>query len=153
RIVRNAESKAVDEGGAAMDGYGGLARLHVLVVAHDPDHGAEIRHALVRAEPGIRITAAARLRAALEALRDPAIGCVVTDVRLPHADGAEVVRALRAVRRELPVIVMTGAGSEELAVAAMKMGAADYLSRHARTVSELPVIVREAVGRAVLAGV
>jgi len=61
----------------------------------------------------------------------------------------DVVRALRAARRELPVIVMTAAGSEELAVAALKMGAADYVSRHA----ELPVVVREALGRSVLAGV
>jgi len=136
-----------------MDGYGGLARLHVLVVAGEPEHIAEIRQALLRAEPGIRITTAGRLRRALDALRDPAIACVVTDVRLPDAEGVDVVRALRAARRELPVIVMTAAGSEELAVAALKMGAADYVSRHARTVAELPVVVREALGRSVLAGV
>src|SRR5205823_13988666 len=88
-----------------------------------------------------------RLERALEALRDPAIRCVVTDVRLPDADGVRVLKALRSARRELPVIVVTANGSEELAVAAMKLGAADYVNRHARYTEELPVLVREALGQ------
>src|SRR5690348_5738790 len=119
-----------------MDGYGVLPRLHILLVADDGRHGAEVRQALLRMESGVRVTTALRLRTALEALQDPtaapAISCVVTDVRLPDAEGVRVLRALRSVRREVPVIVVTAAGSEELAVAAMKLGAADYLARHAR---------------------
>src|SRR5207244_1554273 len=79
--------------------------------------------------------------------------CVVTDLRLADAEDADVVCARRAVRREVPIIVVTGAGSEELAVAAMKLGAADYVTKHARYVEQLPVLVREALGRSVLAGV
>jgi len=138
-----------------MDGYGVLPRLHILLVADDVRHAGELRQALLRMEGGVRVTTAVRLRTALEALRDPAlvpaISCVVTDVRLPDAEGVRVLRALRSARRELPVIVVTGAGSEELAVAAMKMGAADYLGRPARPLDELPLLVREALGRSVLA--
>jgi DNA-binding NtrC family response regulator len=137
----------------SMEGYGPLPQLHILVVADDAQHAAAMQGALVRMEAGVRVVTAARLEAALEALRDPAIRCVVTDVRLPDADGVRVLRALRTARRELPVIVVTAAGSEELAVAAMKLGAADYVSRHARYIEELPVLVREALGRSVLAGV
>jgi DNA-binding NtrC family response regulator len=136
-----------------MDGYGGLPPLHCLVVAHDLEHAADVRRAVLLAEPGARVTTVARLRVALDALRDPGIGCVVTDVRLSDAEGVDVVRALRSARRDLPVIVVTAVGSEELAVAAMKIGAADYVSRHARSIAELPVVVREALGRSVLAGV
>ena len=136
-----------------MDGYGGSSRLLILLVEGDASHAAEMRQALVRMETGVRVTTAARLRSALEALQDPAIRCVVTDVRLPDADGLGVVRALRTARRELPVIVVTATGSEELAVGAMKMGAADYVSRHARYIEELPTLVREALGRSVLADV
>ena len=139
-----------------MTGWGGLPRLHVLLVADDARHAAEMRQALLRAEPALRITTAARLATALEALADPAtgpaIGCVVTDLRLPDAEGMHVVRALRSARRELPLIVATAAGSEDLAVAAMKMGAADYVSRRVRP-AELPEVVREALGRSVLAGI
>ena len=136
-----------------MDGYGGLPHLHILLIENDAHHAAEMRHALVHMETGVRVTTVGRLRGALEALHDPAIGCVVTDVRLPDAEGMDVLRALRGARRDLPVIVVTAAGSEELAVAAMKIGAADYVSRHARNTSELPLLVREALGRSVLAGV
>src|SRR5438128_3846272 len=127
--------------------------LHILLVGDEADHADAMRRALVRMEAGVRVTTAARLERALEALRDPAIRCVVTDVRLPDADGVRVLQALRRARRELPVIVVTANGSEELAVAAMKLGAADYVSRHARYTEELPVLVREALGRSVLSGV
>jgi DNA-binding NtrC family response regulator len=127
--------------------------LHILLVADDADHANAMRGALVSMEAGVRVTTAARLGSALEALRDPAIRCVVTDVRLPDADGVRVLQALRSARRDLPVIVVTASGSEALAVAAMKLGAADYVSRHARYIEELPALVREALGRSVLAGV
>jgi DNA-binding NtrC family response regulator len=136
-----------------MDGYGGLPRVHILLVEDEADDASAMRQALLRMEPGVRVTTVGRLRAALDALRDHTIGCVVTDVRLPDAAGVEVVRALRRARRELPLIVVTAAGCEELAVAAMKMGAADYVSRQARSPAELPILVREALGRSVLARV
>ena len=128
-------------------------QLHILVVEDDPHQAASMRQALMRMEPGVRVTTVDRLGRALVALRDPAIGCVVTDLRLPDAADARIVRALRAARREVPIIVATGTGSEELAVAAMKLGAADYLSKHPRYVEQLPLLVREALGRSVLAGV
>jgi len=127
--------------------------LHILLVGDEADHADAMRRALVRMEAGVRVTTAARLERALEALRDPAIRCVVTDVRLPDADGVRVLQALRSARRELPVIVVTANGSEELAVAAMKLGAADYVSRHGRYTEELPLLVREALGRSVLSAV
>jgi len=138
--------------GGTMDGYGGLPRLHILLVEAVPEDAADMRRALLGMEPGVRVTAVGRLRSALDVLRDPGIGCVVTDVRLPDADGVDVLRALRRARRDVPLIVVTAAGCEELAVAAMKMGAVDYLSRHARSAADLPLVVRDALGRSVLSG-
>ena len=135
-----------------MDGHETVARLHILLVEHDPEHAAAMRHALTHMETAVRVSLADRLRTALAALADPTIACVVTDLRLPDADGLGIVRTLRAARRALPVIVVTGAGSAELAVAALKLGAADYVSKHAHYVDQLPCVVREAVGRSVLAG-
>jgi two-component system response regulator HydG len=135
-----------------MHGSGHAARLHILLVDDDPERGALVRQALARIEAGVRLTTAARLSAALDALRHPGIGCVVTDLRLPDAQGVGIVRALRSARREVPVVVVTGAGSEEIAVAALKVGAADYVRKHEAALDALPVAVREAVGRSVLAG-
>jgi DNA-binding NtrC family response regulator len=135
-----------------MEGHGAFPVLHVLVVEGDREHAAELRQALLAMEGGVRVTTAGGLARALEACRDLTIVCIVTGLHLPDAEGAAVVRALRTARRELPLIVVAS-GSEALAVAAMKLGAADYVSRQARWVDELPGLVREALGRSVLAGV
>jgi DNA-binding NtrC family response regulator len=133
--------------------HGHSTQLHILLVEDDQGDGAVVRQALCRIEAGVRVTTAMRLRTALEALQNPGIRCVVTDLRLPDAEGVRIVRALRTARRDLPVIVVTATGSEELAVAALKMGAADYVSKRSAAMERLPVLVREAIGRSVLAGI
>ncbi|MGB0910170.1 MAG: response regulator [Nitrospirales bacterium] len=52
---------------------------------------------------------------------------VVTDVRMPHRDGLSLTAQIKAVHPFCPVIVVTGFGSEQAAVAALKAGASDYL--------------------------
>lgn len=56
-------------------------------------------------------------------------GCVLLDVRMPDMDGLEVQRALRGRGVMLPVIIMTGHGDVDMAVAAMKTGASDFIEK------------------------
>jgi two-component system response regulator HydG len=135
-----------------LDGVISQPRLHVLLL--DPDSGAaaRLRHAIVSVEPDAMVTAIGRLAAALPALRTLDVTCIVTELELPDLCGLDVVRALRTARPELPVIVVTDAGSEDLAVAAMKLGAADYIRKHTATAPTLLAAVRAAAGRAVLSG-
>ena len=56
-------------------------------------------------------------------------GCVLLDVRMPDMDGLEVQRELRARGIMLPVIIMTGHGDIDMAVAAMKAGASDFIEK------------------------
>src|SRR5262249_48923788 len=113
---------------------------------------ARLRHAIVTVEHDAKVTAVTRCEAALAALRGPGITCVVTELDLPDRRGLDVVRALRAARPELPVIVATGMGSEDVAVASMKLGAADYVRKDTATGPTLLAAVRAAAGRAVLSG-
>ena len=66
---------------------------------------------------------------ALAALASGRFDVVVTDLRMPGADGLAVLRAARASAAPPEVIVMTAHGSAESAVEAMKTGAADYLTK------------------------
>lgn len=56
-------------------------------------------------------------------------GCVLLDVRMPDMDGLEVQRELRARGITLPVVIMTGHGDVDMAVAAMKAGASDFIEK------------------------
>jgi two-component system response regulator FixJ len=56
-------------------------------------------------------------------------GCIITDVRMPDMSGIELLRRLREMSIDLPVIVITGHGDISLAVEAMKVGAVDFLEK------------------------
>lgn len=54
---------------------------------------------------------------------------VITDLRMPRVPGMEVLRHVKSISPQTPVIVITAYGSIELAVQAMKLGAADYVGK------------------------
>jgi two-component system response regulator FixJ len=56
-------------------------------------------------------------------------GCIITDVRMPEIDGIELLRRLKKLKVNVPVIVLTGHGDVPLAVEAMKIGALDFLEK------------------------
>ncbi|MBX3468529.1 MAG: response regulator [Planctomycetes bacterium] len=86
---------------------------------------------------------------ALEAaLGGPAPDAVVTDYRLRWSDGLAVVRAVKAGWGDCPVVMFTDSGSEEVAVAALKAGADDYVVKSARPGLGLARAVEGALARA-----
>ena len=67
-------------------------------------------------------------------------GCVLLDVRMPGMDGFEVQRALKENGVLLPVVVMTAHGDVNIAVPAMKQGAADFIEKPFEKASLLSAI-------------
>src|SRR5215475_750046 len=65
----------------------------------------------------------------LDALPDLALGCVVSDVRMPGIDGIELLKRMQARHSPFPIVIMTGHGDIPLAVEAMKLGAVDFLEK------------------------
>ncbi|MGQ0506263.1 MAG: sigma-54-dependent transcriptional regulator [Myxococcaceae bacterium] len=78
---------------------------------------------------GHRITHATGGRQALVELASHPFDVVLTDLRMPEVDGQQVLTQARALTAPPEVIMMTADGSAESAVAAMKAGAADYLTK------------------------
>jgi two-component system response regulator FixJ len=82
----------------------------------------------------------------LSSLPSAESGCIVTDVRMPEISGVDLLRRLKELKIGMPVIVITGHGDIQLAVEAMKIGAADFIEKPFDD-ERLLAAVRSALGR------
>jgi DNA-binding NtrC family response regulator len=80
-------------------------------------------------EHGFTVTARTSAKAALEAVAPGAFDAVVTDLNMPGMNGLELCRAIAGEDPEVPVIVITAFGSIETAVAAIRGGAYDFVTK------------------------
>ena len=99
----------------------------ILIVEDDPGLRFTMTDALEVA--GFAVTGASSGTEAIRRLHDERFDVVVTDLRLPGKDGMEVLREAMGKTPPPSVVVMTGYGSVESAVAAIKSGAEDYLTK------------------------
>jgi DNA-binding NtrC family response regulator len=99
----------------------------VVIVDDEPRMAAVVAMALER--DGHECEPCESASAALEAIDARGADVVVTDLKMPDMDGIELLRRLRAARPALPVILLTAHGSVPTAVAAMREGAFDYVSK------------------------
>jgi len=78
---------------------------------------------------GYTVAEAEDARAAAQALQREPYRLVLTDLRMPHGSGLDVLRAAKAADPDIPVVLMTAYGSIDEAVQAMKDGAHDFLQK------------------------
>jgi two-component system response regulator AtoC len=76
---------------------------------------------------GIEVTVVNDGAAAIVKLHEGPFDLVVTDLKMPHKDGMEVLKAAKALHPQMPVILATAFASIETAVEAMKLGAFNYV--------------------------
>ncbi len=88
------------------------------------------------------ISHAATWAEALAVLRREPIALVVLDYRLPDRTGLDVLAELKATRSALPVIMMTGHGSEWICASAFKLGARDYVTKPPNAVELVAAVHR-----------
>jgi nitrogen regulation protein NR(I) len=91
------------------------------------------KHAILKAATG-------REALAVFEARQPDV--VVTDVRLPDVDGLELVRRLQTAGKKTPIILMTGFGTAEIAIEAMRLGAYEYVLKPLDPDHLIPIIER-----------
>jgi two-component system response regulator HydG len=119
-----------------------LPKARILVV--DDQRNMRSTTALVLRQEGYQVAEADSGEAALARLLAEPFDVVVTDLKMEPLDGLEVLRGALEVSPSTQVIVMTGYGTVESAVAAMQQGAHDYLSKPFKE-SELLVRVQRAL--------
>ncbi|WP_417769141.1 sigma-54-dependent transcriptional regulator [Stappia sp.] len=119
-------------------------RTPVLVVDDDPSMRAGLRQWMRLA--GFEPVEAVDAEAALARIDAAFPGCVVSDVLLPGASGVDLLRRVKEIDGELPVVLMTGHGDVPMAVEAMRQGAADFIEKPFDP-DLLAAVVRRAVER------
>ena len=122
-----------------MNGHEGGRRVSVLVVEDNPDHVLLLQRRLT--DEGMSVRTATTAQQALESLAG--IDIVLLDYLLPDKNGLE---ALEEIRRSggPSVVMVTGMGSEEVAVRAMRAGAIDYVVKDSNYLRMLPEVVDRA---------
>lgn len=103
------------------------SRYAVLVVEDD----SAVRCLLEReiADRGHPVTAVDSAKKALEVLGQNSYAVVITDIRMPGMDGVELTRQIKDLRPQIEVILITGYASVDSASSAVRLGAADYLTK------------------------
>jgi DNA-binding NtrC family response regulator len=99
----------------------------ILIVEDDPTVGESLR--LLFKKKGHDILLASNGKEALQLFQHKIVDLVVTDVVMPKMDGIELLEAVKGLRPETEVIVISAQGTIEKAVQAMKLGAFDFIEK------------------------
>jgi len=102
-------------------------QLRALIIEDDPDVRLGCEQAMMLAD--IPVEGVGSAEEGFQRLQPGFPGVVVTDMRLPKADGMDVLRRCQAMEADLPVIIITGHGDVTLAVEAMRSGAYDFIQK------------------------
>lgn len=101
----------------------------ILLVEDSATHAAQIRGILQKG--GFDVVVAENGREAVRAIQRKRPDLVLTDLQMPEMNGLQLVEAIQRDFATLPIVLITAHGSEEMAVEALKRGAASYVPKHA----------------------
>lgn len=119
--------------------------LHTLLIDDNPDDRALVVRELRREFPGLLADEVSDEQSFRRSLEAAPCDLVITDYQLRWTDGLTVLRAIKAVWPDCPVVMFTGTGSEEIAVEAMKAGLDDYVLKSPKHYARLPSIAKLAL--------
>lgn len=123
-----------------------LERLHLLLVGQHGTSTEALEAALKKEDALWRVAPVETFEEAKLALREGRYDLILTHYRLPDGDALDLISFTRAFSFDVPVIIMTDMGGEDLAVTAMKGGAYDCVrvEKDGSHLTTLPVRVQEA---------
>ncbi|RJQ28113.1 MAG: sigma-54-dependent Fis family transcriptional regulator [Peptococcaceae bacterium] len=114
-----------------------------ILVIDDEEHMCWVLERAMRQE-GYQVFTATRGRQGLNLIREEAPSLVILDLKMPEMDGMEVLRQAKEMQPKLPVIILTAHGTIETAIEAMKIGAADYITKPF-DLDELKIVIKKAL--------
>ncbi|MFA6029774.1 MAG: response regulator [Elusimicrobiota bacterium] len=123
-----------------------LPRIRILVVDDEVDNRALLREQFAAVKGwAIEAEEAGDSQTAFNLLRESFFDLVFLDYRLPDEDGLKVLEQIRQLHPKIVVIMVSAAGSEKVAVEAMKRGAMDYITQAELRGTDLEHLLRRAI--------
>jgi two-component system, NtrC family, sensor kinase len=121
--------------------------LRILLIDDNPVDRARIIEELSRGFADLQVQQVSNEREYAGAMEAGVFDLVLCDYLLPWTDGLAIARAIKARWPEMPVLMVTGSGNEEIAIAAIKAGLDDYILKSHRHLARLSTAVRSALER------
>jgi len=115
--------------------------VRILYVDDYPLDRELVRDALVKESGGFEVVEAASREEFEKALSQESFDLVLSDFNILGFEGLQVLEVIHKKKPGLPVIIVTGTGSEEVAADAIKLGAADYVIKTPKHIQHLPHII------------
>jgi two-component system NtrC family response regulator len=116
-----------------------------ILIAEDEKTQRDLLEGFLKKE-GFSVEAVANGREALQKIEKDYFDVVLVDYKMPELDGLHTLREIRKLYPDLPVVMMTAYGTVETAVASMKEGALDYLTKPI-DLDELLLILQKVIER------
>ena len=104
-------------------------RLRVLIVDDDPALLQALPQAVQLRMGGVTVETADSGAAALERIEAEEYDAIVTDIKMPGMDGLALLEEIRTRRPDIPTLIITGHGENELVVRALRGGACDFIQK------------------------
>src|SRR5262245_194131 len=122
----------------------GLSYQPRVLIAEDNEQTSQQLRLLLEKSLGVSVDVADDGKQALEALKRNYYSLFLTDLKMPRLDGMELIEQIQQQEMPVTVVVMTGHGSIENAVEAMRLGAYDFLTKPLN-VERLELVIRRAL--------
>lgn len=118
--------------------------MRILLCEDDEDIAFLIKISLLKEFPDAEVHITCTKEETLKMLFDLNydVDVILLDYLLVNSTGLEVLEEIKKIT-EIPVIIITGQGSEEVAVKAMKLGASDYIVKRGRFFNQIPKVVEK----------
>jgi FixJ family two-component response regulator len=120
------------------------SRLKIALIEDNRFHALLFEQAVREKYPESDIAVYTTGKAFLAVLPGSRDDLIALDFHLPDIDGLQLLSLVRNEKPDIPIVMITGAGSEQIAVEAMKSGATDYITKNGDFSSTIPRVIRQA---------
>ena len=119
--------------------------LKIMIIEDERDHFELMEHAIKKEFPDAVVELCEKPGLCLKRLEESDMDIIIADYLLTGMTGLELFEELKRRKIDIPVIVVTGHGNENIAVKAMKLGAFDYVAKSGDFFELIPELIRKAL--------